>query len=205
MPDKISLEQKYYDVTTELFYQEKVRVKSHVQQEHEAILSALTQIYDEAIEKRNPVELLIIERHSIHAEYSHLESNTEINDTLKTSRLKTLDEALIHLNNSLKDLLLILDQPVAYAKGIQVAYGPYRKIIEPPSGDTLRKFVTTQSQRLGRMNQGLRSKQEMAFFAVRQQALKTLGTIYTQLQCRALGLQSKPEKQPSQEPAGHER
>lgn len=154
----------------------------------DSILQDLCNIFSQAISNANMLEILTLERFAINAEYEHLSNIDTIPLKLHSSRLKILDDALIHLKNCIKDAELIINNPPKYAKGVQDAYGQHRKILTPPAGDTIRKFVNAQTQRLGRLNQGFRSAQKMMFFVARQDALKKLGIIYTQLQCKALGL-----------------
>lgn len=183
--------QDLYLAIVRLLYRDQRRTNSSAQIEREKSFQSIVKIFNSALKEKEPVMLLSFERQCLNAEYTHLEENNNISKQLKSSRLKGLDEALMHLEESLRAVSFIQENPSGYAQQVQTAYGPYRKIIDPPSGDRVRKFVGNQAQRLARMNQGLRSEQEMAFFTVRQLALKTLGQVYTQLQCQALGLNPK--------------
>lgn len=89
-------------------------------------------------------------------------------------------------------------QPDVYAKRIKDAYGPYRQVKFPPSGDRARKYVDTQVKRLAKLDAGFRSPGESEFFRKRQLALKSLRDHYIEMQCQALGL-ATPKKESSKE------
>ena len=180
-------------------YSDKRQVQDINHKAREDTLEKIGRLFMQAVQDKVDCRLILkLDAICLAAEYGAIEQNSGLDLKAKESRLKSLNEATIDNLYAQDDVQLLQDSPGMYAKRIKEAYGPYRQVKFPPSGDRARKYVDAQVKRLAKLDAGFRSSGESEFFRKRQLALKSLQDKYIDMQCQALGLVT-PKKEFSKE------
>lgn len=181
------IEQKKLTKALTLFgFSETDRYSSAETKRIEKNINRAIKVLENAQKDRSPFFSIEVEKQCINFEYSFFAVNAQ--------EQKRYDKQLSELQSAIASARLVFD-PEAYRQHVLDAYGPHRKIMFPPAGETCVTVLQKQIQQLARPKTGIISPTLKEFYSARQANLRIAREACIEAQCKALGLPVPKRKQ----------
>lgn len=160
-------------------YAETQRYESKGNKQLEKHLERTIQVLKNGIVERSPFLSLELEKHCINFERAFFAPTTQ--------EQKRYDKQLSELQSAKFSAQLVFE-PERYRQHVEDAYGPNRKIMFPPAGETCVTALQKQIQQLARPKVGIVSPTIKEFYSIRQQNLRCALDLCIEAQCKALDI-----------------
>lgn len=181
------IEQKKLAKALNLFgFSETDRYSSREAKKIEKNIKHAIKILENAQNERSVFFAIDVEKQCVNFEYSFFATNAQ--------EQKRYDKQLSELQSAKASAKLVFG-PESYRQHVLDAYGPNRKIMFPPAGETCVTVLQKQIQQLARPKTGIISPTIKEFYSARQANLRVAREACIEAQCKALGLPVPKNKQ----------